>query len=117
MYLKFFYDSYVTYWDWYGFELFMIHMLDIGIGIDDGIGLYCRKQHFDSFGNSCLYCTILFFFFGCTIVTRSNLGFREHSKFINCSYWSGLYCTCGLSLLKSMMCCDVLKSTSLCIGH
>ena len=52
MYLKFFYDSYVRYWDWYGFEFFMIHMLDIGIGIDDGIGLYCRKQHLDSFGNS-----------------------------------------------------------------
>ena len=67
MYLKFFYDSYVRYWDWYGFEFFMIHILDIGIdrfeffmihildigiGIDDGIGLYCRKQHLDSFGNS-----------------------------------------------------------------
>ena len=35
-----------------GFEFFMIHMLDIGIGIDGGIGLYCRKQHLDSFGNS-----------------------------------------------------------------
>ena len=52
MYLKLFYDSYVRYWDWYGFELFMIDMLDIGIGIDGGIGLYCRKQHLDSFGNS-----------------------------------------------------------------
>ena len=27
----------------------MIHMLDIGIGIDGGIGLYCRKQHLDRF--------------------------------------------------------------------
>ena len=34
------------------FEFFMIHMLDIGIGIDGEIGLYCRKQHLDSFGNS-----------------------------------------------------------------
>ena len=30
----------------------MIHMLDIGIGIDGEIGLHCRKQHLDSFGNS-----------------------------------------------------------------
>ena len=36
----------------YGFEFFMIHMLDIGISIDGEIGLYCRKQHLDSFGNS-----------------------------------------------------------------
>ena len=36
----------------YRFEFFMIHMLDIGIGIDGEIGLYCRKQHLDSFGNS-----------------------------------------------------------------
>ena len=44
MYLKFFYDSYVRYWDWYGFEYFMIHMLVIGIGIDGEIGLYSRKE-------------------------------------------------------------------------
>ena len=30
----------------------MIHMLDIVIGIDGEIGLYSRKQHIDSFGNS-----------------------------------------------------------------
>ena len=30
----------------------MIHMLDIGIGIDGEIGLYSRKKHLDSFGNS-----------------------------------------------------------------
>ena len=30
----------------------MIHMLDIGIGINGEIGLYSRKQHLDSFGNS-----------------------------------------------------------------
>ena len=39
----------------------MIHMLDIGIGIDGGIGLYCRKQHLDSFGNSWSYCVTVFF--------------------------------------------------------
>ena len=52
MYLKLFYDSYVRYWDWYGFEFFMINMLDIQNCIDGEVGLYSRKQHLDSFGNS-----------------------------------------------------------------
>ena len=53
----------------YGFEFFMIHMLDIGIGIDGEIGLYCRKQHLDSFGNSLIVLYNCFCFFGCIIVT------------------------------------------------
>ena len=43
---------YIRYLDWYEFEFFMIHTLDIGIVIDGGIGLYCRKQHLDNFSNS-----------------------------------------------------------------
>ena len=45
----------------------MIHMLDIGIGIDGGIGLYCRKQHLDRF--VIVDSIVQMFFFGCTIVT------------------------------------------------
>ena len=45
----------------------MIHMLDIGIGIDGGIGLYYRKQHLDRF--VIVDSIVQMFFFGCTIVT------------------------------------------------